>query len=295
LQTVVVATHNSHKVTEIRDILSTANWQLISLSEAGIHDAAIEDADTFVGNAILKARFAHLRTGLPALADDSGLVVDALGGAPGIFSSRYAGEDSDDEANIAKLLQEMADIPDEKRTARFVCATVFIGMAGDEHIAVGSMDGQIAKTASGSGGFGYDPVFIPESSATKKTLAEFSDVEKNAISHRYRALLALQESLESKVTVKTEPDQPVLEQKSAVKIAAFDLDGTLLDAASPVRLVLRLTKDRIMPMRASIRVAAWGVHYKMGSEPDQSLPRHYIFRSLKNVTSSDADAIMRNL
>lgn len=192
---IVVATHNAHKLSEIRAILSIPGWDYVSLDELGISDVPVEDADSFVGNARIKARFAHERTGLAALADDSGLVVDALGGAPGVHSSRYAGEGSSDTDNNTKLLQEMEGLTGSKRGARFVCAMVFIDTDGGETVAEGSFAGRIGYEPQGENGFGYDPLFYLEASDYKHSVAELGPGEKNAISHRAQALRHLRDML----------------------------------------------------------------------------------------------------
>ncbi|MDO4589985.1 MAG: RdgB/HAM1 family non-canonical purine NTP pyrophosphatase [Slackia sp.] len=195
MRKVVIATNNAHKVEEIRSALDFEGWEFVTLSQCPPYDEPIEDADTFEGNARIKARAAHAHTGYAALADDSGLVVDALGGAPGVLSARYAGTHGDDEANNAKLLEELADVEDGHRTARFVCSLVFIDEQGREVCASGSVEGRIARSAAGAKGFGYDPLFLPDAFGGKTSLAEVSQDEKNAISHRGNALRALKDAL----------------------------------------------------------------------------------------------------
>ncbi|TJW09747.1 glutamate racemase [Parvibacter caecicola] len=196
---VVIATNNAHKVSEITTALDFDGWHYSTLRDAGLVSNPVEDADTFEGNARIKARAAHqLSGGLAALADDSGLVVDALGGAPGVFSSRYAGEDGNDAANNEKLLRELADLPFEQRTARFVCTLVFIDEDGSETVARGAIEGKIGFEERGSGGFGYDPLFYPDFYEGKLTLAEVPQADKNAISHRGNALRQLKGLLGAK-------------------------------------------------------------------------------------------------
>ena len=184
---VVIATNNAHKLEEIARILAPLSWEFVSLRECGEFPEPIEDADSFEGNARIKALAARANTGLPALADDSGLEVDALDGAPGVYSSRFAGEDGNDEANNDKLLALLADVPDEKRTARFVSTIVFVDTDGTELVARGTCEGVIGHERRGSNGFGYDPLFISDDCGGRTT-AEVAPAEKDAISHRGRAL-----------------------------------------------------------------------------------------------------------
>lgn len=196
MKTVVIATNNAHKVAEITTALNFEGWEFKTLREMGVVSDPVEDADSFEGNARIKAVAAREACGgCAALADDSGLEVDALGGAPGVYSSRYAGADGDDAANNAKLLRELADVSDAERTARFVCTLVFIDEDGSEHVARGTIEGRIGYEERGEEGFGYDPLFFPDEFAGKKTLAEVSQDEKNAVSHRGNALRQLKASL----------------------------------------------------------------------------------------------------
>lgn len=196
MKTVVIATNNAHKVAEITTALDFEGWEFKTLRQLEIASDPAEDADSFEGNARIKALAAHEASGgLAALADDSGLEVDALDGAPGVYSSRYAGEDGNDEANNAKLLAELAGVPDEERTARFVCTLVFVDEDGSEVVARGTVEGRIGCEERGSEGFGYDPLFLPDEYAGELTLAEVSQDAKNAISHRGNALRALREKL----------------------------------------------------------------------------------------------------
>lgn len=201
MKTVVIATNNAHKVAEIRSALNFEGWEFATLREAGIVSDPVEDAGTFEGNARIKARAAReaaeavLGRPVAVLADDSGLEVDALGGAPGVYSSRYAGADGDDGANSAKLLSEMAAVPDGERAARFVCTLVFIDEDGAETVARGTIEGAIGREGRGEEGFGYDPLFLPEAFGGARTLAEVSQAEKNAISHRGGALRTLRDAL----------------------------------------------------------------------------------------------------
>lgn len=186
----VLATGNAGKLRELRAIL--APWQVEVLPLADFTGStADETGHSFVENAVLKARFAAAAAGLPAIADDSGLEVDALGGAPGIRSARYAGEPADDASNNAKLLGELDAVPDAGRGARYRCAMAYVARPDDPAPVVceASWEGRIARTPRGSGGFGYDPVFIVE--GTDRTAAEFEPGEKNRASHRGQALRAL--------------------------------------------------------------------------------------------------------
>ncbi|GAB3371226.1 RdgB/HAM1 family non-canonical purine NTP pyrophosphatase [Lysobacter rhizosphaerae] len=190
----VVASSNAGKLAEFRDLLGAAGYAFVTQGELGVEDAA-ETGLTFVENALLKARHAARATGLPALADDSGLCVDALGGAPGLYSARYAGVHGDAQANIAKLLAAMKDVPAAQRTAHFHAVIVLLRHADDPQpvIAEGRWSGLILETPRGDGGFGYDPVFLdPENNLSA---AEFEPAIKNRLSHRGRALAALRQKL----------------------------------------------------------------------------------------------------
>lgn len=196
MKTVVIATNNAHKVEEISTALNFEGWEFRTLRELGVESDPEENAATFEGNARIKARAAHEASGgLAALADDSGLEVDALGGAPGVHSARYAGEPCDDAANNAKLLAELANVPDEKRTARFVSTLVFIDEDGTEYVARGTVEGRIGFEERGSEGFGYDPLFFPDAFDGQWTFAEVPQAEKNSVSHRGNALRALKAQL----------------------------------------------------------------------------------------------------
>ena len=192
---VIIATNNAHKVEEIETALNFEGWEFKSLKEAGIESSPEETGTTFEENARIKARAAHELTGAAVLADDSGLVVDALNGAPGVYSSRYAGEDGNDGANNTKLLHELEGVPDEQRTARFMCVLVFIDEDGSETVAQGSVEGRIGYELKGDGGFGYDPLFWPECFNFECTLAEVTQENKNKVSHRGNALRELKKVL----------------------------------------------------------------------------------------------------
>ena len=181
---VVLATRNAHKVKEISVILQDLPVQLVSLAEYPEIPEIEETGSSFVENALLKARTVFEATGLLTLADDSGLEVDALGGRPGIYSARYAGEEKNYAANNRKLLQELQGVPPEQRGGRFRCVVAIVG-AGVEEIVEGVLRGAIASELRGSAGFGFDPLFIPE--GYRETLAELGEEVKNRISHRARA------------------------------------------------------------------------------------------------------------
>ena len=191
----VIATHSEHKLRELRELLHLERADLVSLDELGVDGEPVEDGETFETNAAIKARFAVAATGLPALADDSGLEVDALGGGPGVRTRRYAGVDATDADNNAKLLAELDGLPPERRGARYVCVLALAlpgdtGPRGGQHLvyARGTCRGRIAPTPRGSGGFGYDPIFEPASEPPGgRTLGLWAPAEKNAISHRARA------------------------------------------------------------------------------------------------------------
>ena len=213
---IIVATHNEGKLKEIRRILAedlgeTAQQvELVSAGSLNLPDP-VEDGVTFQENALLKARDVAARTGCPAIADDSGLIVDVMGNAPGILSARWAGKHGDDKANNALLLAQIADIPDAKRTARFRCAAALVvpqteaGAGADGRYAIaqeivetGEMPGVLLHEPHGEHGFGYDPLFVPDDqparaveAGEKLTSAQMEPAEKNAISHRGKALRAL--------------------------------------------------------------------------------------------------------
>jgi XTP/dITP diphosphohydrolase len=211
---VVLATTNEHKVHELRqilrDVVAELDLEIVSAAEVeGLPDVA-ETEVTFVGNASLKAVAVARASGLPALADDSGLAVDVLGGAPGVFSARwsgsYAGADATraerDRANLELLLEQVADVPDEHRGAAFVCAAVLATPDGRTAYATGEVRGVLAHEARGTNGFGYDPVFVPadQPDGAQRHLAEYTDAEKNAISHRGRAFRALEPQIRRLLT-----------------------------------------------------------------------------------------------
>jgi len=198
MKKVVLATGNPGKLREMRAMLQNMPWDIVPQSEFDCPDA-IEDGLSFVENAIKKARHACVFTGLPAIADDSGLEVDTLLGAPGIYSARYSGEGASDEQNLQKLLLTLKDVPEEKRSARFRCVIVYMRHELDPSpmICEGSWDGRIMEQKHGENGFGYDPIFyVPEHDCSS---AQLSAEQKNAISHRGQALRALAGKLSNNV------------------------------------------------------------------------------------------------
>jgi XTP/dITP diphosphohydrolase len=195
----VLATHNQGKLRELRDLLRgqvpglDVDTQVVDAPSVGGPDV-LEDGVTFAENSLLKARAVAAATGLVAIADDSGLAVDVLGGAPGIFSARWAGRHGDDEANLRLLLAQLSDVRDEHRAAAFVCAAALVTPADDggapyEHVEYGELRGTLLREPRGEGGFGYDPILQPE--GMDRSCAELSREEKNAISHRGQAFRAL--------------------------------------------------------------------------------------------------------
>lgn len=185
----VLASNNSHKLEEARAIAS-GRFEILSLSDIGCHDDIPETAGTLEGNALIKARWVKEKYGYDCFADDTGLMVDALGGAPGVYSARYAGPECDSVANVNKLLKEMKG--KSCRDARFTTVIALL-KDGEEHIFTGEVAGKIASEPSGTAGFGYDPVFIPDE--TGISFAEMTAEDKNSISHRGRAMRKLAEFL----------------------------------------------------------------------------------------------------
>ena len=190
---IIAATKNKNKLREFGEILK--GFEIVSQEEAGIDIDVEETGTTFEENSMLKAKAIYDLTGIAAIADDSGLCVDALGGEPGVYSARYGGEGYDDKGRVELLLKNMKDLPDDKRSARFVCA---ITLVSDEGVitARGECEGKIDYSPKGENGFGYDPVFFVERYG--KTMAEISPEEKNAISHRGKALKIFSEKLSKK-------------------------------------------------------------------------------------------------
>lgn len=189
----IIASNNAHKIGEIKKILAEKFEEILSLRESGIDHETVEDGTTFMENALKKAREIAEISGCAALADDSGICVDALGGAPGIFSARFAGEHGNDKANNALLLEKLTD--KEDRSAHYTAAIALVYPSGKEVTAEGYMFGEIIHSERGEGGFGYDPLFVP--TGESRTVAEMTSEEKNLISHRANALKELCKKLDS--------------------------------------------------------------------------------------------------
>lgn len=189
---IVLATHNPHKVEEFAAIVRASRPDLELVGYDG--PEPVEDGVTFAENALIKARTAAEHTGRPSFADDSGVCVDVLGGAPGIFSAYWAGHAKDPVANLDLLLDQISDIADPHRVARFVSVIALVVPGGDEHVVEGVWPGRIATAPRGTGGFGYDPVFVPDGQepGRERTVGEWADEEKAAASHRARAFRALE-------------------------------------------------------------------------------------------------------
>lgn len=192
IKQIIFATNNAHKLSEVQAVLGD-RFRLVTLAECGIAEEIPEDAPTLEGNALRKARYVHERTGADCFADDTGLEVDALDGAPGVHSARYATDGHDFAANNRLLLRNLAGAADRSAHFRTVIALI---LDGREYLFEGRVNGRIAESEAGCGGFGYDPLFVPE--GFDKTFAEMGADEKNAISHRGRAVRRLVEFLQSK-------------------------------------------------------------------------------------------------
>ena len=194
----IIASNNAGKIREIKEILGSHFDGVLSAREAGADIDPEENADSFMGNALIKAKaYAELFPDDAVLADDSGLCVDALNGAPGIYSARFAGEGHNDEANKKKLLEEMKDVPFEKRNAHFACAMALIRGGKADIEALGRVDGKIMFTERGENGFGYDPLFLYE--PTGLSFAEMDAESKNAVSHRHNALMLVLAALAEEI------------------------------------------------------------------------------------------------
>lgn len=191
MRQVVLATRNAGKVLELRRILDAAGLEIELIGMDAFPDVpdVVESGATFIDNALLKARAVYEATGLVTVADDSGLVVDALNGMPGVLSARWAGRHGDDRANLDLVLGQLSDVPDERRGAAFICAAAAVGPDGDEAVAEGLMEGTLIREPRGSNGFGYDPIFVPY--GYDLTTAQLSDAAKDAISHRGEAFRAM--------------------------------------------------------------------------------------------------------
>jgi XTP/dITP diphosphohydrolase len=186
MPTILVATSNNHKLGEYAALLNLPDLHLVSLKDLGIAADAPEDGDTFQANALQKAHYYAQKSGMPTLADDSGIVVDALGGAPGVYSARYGTPDLDDIGRRRLLLANVNALGDVDRSARFVCVIAVVTPDGQELLSEGVCEGQIADAEAGEGGFGYDPIFwLP---AHGCTIAQLSAAQKNALSHRGKAV-----------------------------------------------------------------------------------------------------------
>lgn len=193
---IALATHNKGKIREFQQAFLSIGWSGIPVAEIIHVPEPEETGSTFMENALIKAHYYASKTGIPALSDDSGIIADALGDRPGIFSARYSGVHGDDEANNRKLIRELAGVDPKERTGRYVCALALVWPDGNEVTAEGTCRGLIRDFYSGSGGFGYDPLFyLPEYG---KTMAEIPLVQKNMISHRGKALKNLLDQLRNK-------------------------------------------------------------------------------------------------
>lgn len=191
----VIATNNAGKLREYKELLSPFGFEVISMREAGFSEEIVEDGDTFEENAHIKARAVFEATGIPTMADDSGLEIDFLDGAPGVYSARYAGEGATDAERCEKVLSEMHGVARELREARFVCSIYFIYDDENEYSVSGEVRGYIGDEPLGENGFGYDPIFMLDED---ESMATISDEEKNKISHRANAFQKLAEILEEK-------------------------------------------------------------------------------------------------
>jgi XTP/dITP diphosphohydrolase len=198
---VLLATRNAKKLVELQrildDALGSGEVRLVGLADVAQYDEVPETGLTFVDNALLKAREGAAHTGLPTVADDSGLAVDALNGMPGVFSARWSGRHGDDLANLELVLAQISDVDDPHRGARFVCAAALVLPEGREFTVEGEMPGRLIRESRGEGGFGYDPIFVPDGET--RTSAELAPAEKDAISHRGKAFRALAATLRSEV------------------------------------------------------------------------------------------------
>ncbi len=191
LPRLVLATANQHKLAELARILASSQVAVQAIGLGGFPDApdVAETGVTFAENALLKAHAIAEFTGLPSVADDSGLCVDALNGMPGVLSARWSGAHGNDEANLALLLAQLADVPDGRRAAHFSCAAALVLPAGAEHVSQGVVQGRLTREARGANGFGYDPIFVPD--GAQMTTAEMTSAAKDKISHRGKALRGL--------------------------------------------------------------------------------------------------------
>lgn len=197
MTSVFLASRNAKKLAEMQRILGEVlpGVRVLGLDDVAAYDEPVEDQPDFAGNALLKARAGFAASGLPSLADDSGLCVDALNGMPGVLSARWSGVPKDDDRNNRLLLQQLADVPDERRGAEFRCAVAFVHAGPDgrpvEHVVHGAMRGRVVRELRGEGGFGYDVLFVPDDQDGDLTSAEMTASEKDLISHRGRSLRAI--------------------------------------------------------------------------------------------------------
>ena len=194
MEKIILASNNSNKVREVKEILRDMNVEIVSMKEAGIDLDIEENGTTFEENAVLKAKAVYEKMKMPVISDDSGLEVDYLNGAPGVYSHRYAGENATDADRCSKLLSELSGVEKEKRTARFVCVICFIDENGTETVIRGTCEGYIGTEPRGENGFGYDPVFM----YGDRSFAEISAEEKNSVSHRADALRKFSETITNK-------------------------------------------------------------------------------------------------
>ena len=193
MKKLIFATSNPNKLREIKEILAGLDYEILSMKEAGVDVDIVEDGKTFEENAFIKARAVAKASGALALADDSGLEVDAMDKAPGVYSARWMGRDTSYDVKNQAIIDNLKGVPDEERTARFVCACAAVFPSGDEFVITQTMEGRIGYEIAGANGFGYDPIFyLPEYG---KTSAEISPEEKNAISHRGKALRKMAEMI----------------------------------------------------------------------------------------------------
>jgi XTP/dITP diphosphohydrolase len=201
MKAVVLATNNAKKLAELRRIVQAVapDIEVLGLADVAAYPEPAETERSFEGNALIKARVCARQTGLPALADDSGLAVDVLNGMPGVRSARWSGPQATDASNNELLLAQLFDVPDEARTARFVCAMALVLPDGSEHVRVGTMEGRIARAEVGDNGFGYDPLFVAEGNTV--TNGQLDSAAKDAISHRGKAVRAIVSVLAAELRV----------------------------------------------------------------------------------------------
>ncbi|MCK8825341.1 XTP/dITP diphosphatase [Fuchsiella alkaliacetigena] len=196
IKKLLIATGNEDKVKEINELLAELEVEVITPAQIGGIPEVVEDGETLEENAVKKASEVHEATGLATIADDTGLLVDALDGRPGVYSARYAGEDASYEDNNSKLLEELAGLPKSERSAKFQTIIALVDLKGKAHIIEGTCKGHIALEPLGENGFGYDPIFIPK--GYKKTFAQLTPQEKNEVSHRGKALLKIKNYIKGK-------------------------------------------------------------------------------------------------